>query len=140
KGTAHPSGGSRSIFAPHDELRDHRVVENRDVEAGFDSAVVADAGPGRRTQIEYSPRRWQKVIVGVFCVDAALNRVAVRDQQSIGVRLGQVETFTLREPDLPAHEIEAGHHLSNRMLNLQARVHLEKVEPAILVEEELDGA
>jgi hypothetical protein len=34
--------------------------------------------------------------------------------------------FSTGDPDLPAHEIDAGHHLRHRMLDLQAGVHLEK--------------
>ena len=32
-------------------------------------------------------------------------------------------------PQLRVHEVDAGHHLGHRMLHLQARVHLEEVEP-----------
>ena len=45
-----------------------------------------------------------------------------------------------RDPQLPLHEIDARHHLRDRMLDLQARVHLEEVELAVLVEQELDRA
>ncbi len=38
------------------------------------------------------------------------------------------------------HQIEAGHHLGDRMLDLQPRVHLEEIEAAVLVEQELDRA
>ncbi len=41
--------------------------------------------------------------------------------------------------DLLAHEIDAGHHLGDRMLDLDAGVHLDEIELAVLVEE-LDGA
>ena len=42
--------------------------------------------------------------------------------------------------NLPAHEIESGHRFRDRMLDLQPRVHLEKVEAAVFVEQELDRA
>ena len=45
-----------------------------------------------------------------------------------------------RDADLPGDEIEASDHLGDRMLDLQAGVHFEKVEVAILVEEKLDRA
>ena len=38
------------------------------------------------------------------------------------------------------HQVDAGHHLGDRMLDLQPRVHLEEVEAAVLVEQELDRA
>ena len=51
-----------------------------------------------------------------------------------------VEPLAARDADLPLHEVDAGHHLRDRMLDLQPRVHLEEVERAILVEQELDRA
>ena len=51
-----------------------------------------------------------------------------------------VEPLAARDPDLPLHEVDAGHHLGDRMLDLQPRVHLEEVERAVLVEQELDRA
>ena len=44
------------------------------------------------------------------------------------------------DSNLLLHEIDAGHHLRDRMLDLQPRVHLEEVELAALVEQELDRA
>ena len=50
----------------------------------------------------------------------------------------QIESLAARQANLPGHEVDAGHHLSDRMLDLQARVHLEEVEAAVLVEQKLD--
>ena len=44
------------------------------------------------------------------------------------------------DPDLLAHEVEAGDHLGHRVLDLEARVHLHEVEAAVGVEQELEGA
>ena len=44
------------------------------------------------------------------------------------------------DPYLPADQIDTGHHLGDRVLDLQSRVHLEEVEPTTLVEQELDRA
>ena len=43
------------------------------------------------------------------------------------------------DADLLDDEVEPGDHLGHRMLHLQARVHLDEEELAVLVEE-LDGA
>ena len=43
------------------------------------------------------------------------------------------------DADLLDDQVEPGDHLGHRMLHLQARVHLDEVELAVLVEE-LDGA
>ena len=58
-------------------------------------------------------------------------------QQPLGI---EIEPLAARDADLPADEIEAGHHLGDRMLDLQPRVHLEEIEAAVLVEQELDRA
>ena len=47
--------------------------------------------------------------------------------------------IAVREADLLAHEIETGHHLGHRVLDLDARVHLHEVEAAVLVEQELES-
>ena len=38
------------------------------------------------------------------------------------------QPLAARDADLPVHQVEAGHHLGHRMLDLQPRVHLEEVE------------
>jgi hypothetical protein len=45
----------------------------------------------------------------------------------------------LRHVDLEPNEVEPGDSLRHRVLHLEARVHLEEPEPAVLVEEELGG-
>ena len=45
-----------------------------------------------------------------------------------------------RDANLPLHEVDAGHELGDRMLDLEARVHLEEVELAVAVEQELARA
>ena len=47
------------------------------------------------------------------------------------------QAFAARDPDLPADQVEAGDHLGHRMLDLQPGVHLEEVERALGVEQEL---
>ena len=43
-----------------------------------------------------------------------------------------------RDVELCAHEIDAGHELRHRMLDLQARVHLEEVKLPFRRDDELD--
>ncbi|MNC91474.1 hypothetical protein D3C83_77450 [compost metagenome] len=45
-----------------------------------------------------------------------------------------------RDAKLPFHQVEAGHGLRHRVLDLQARVHLHEVERAACFDDELDGA
>ena len=44
------------------------------------------------------------------------------------------------DADLLLHEIDAGEHLGDRMLDLNARVHLHEVERSVFVEQHLDRA
>ena len=53
--------------------------------------------------------------------------------------LGEVEGLARGDADLPGDEVEAGDELGDRVLDLEAGVHLEEEELAVLVEE-LDGA
>ena len=53
--------------------------------------------------------------------------------------LGKPDRLSGRHPELQRYEVESRHHLGDRMLDLQPRVHLEEVELAALIEE-LDGA
>ena len=59
-----------------------------------------------------------------------------------GQRAGgiEVEPLAARDANLPLHQIDVGHHLGDRVLDLQPRVHLEEIERPVLVQEKLDGA
>ncbi len=48
------------------------------------------------------------------------------------------ELLAARDPDLLLHQIDSSEHFSNRMLDLDAGVHLHEVERLVLVEEHLD--
>ena len=82
------------------------------------------------------PGRREEVVVGIFGVDAALDRMAAQ----LDVFLRERQLLAGGDVHLQVHEIEAGDEFRDRMLHLQARVHLEEVEVAILVDQELDGA
>ena len=55
------------------------------------------------------------------------------------VELG-AERLPFGDADLRLHEIDAGDQLGDRVLDLQAGVHLQEVEVAVAVEQELAGA
>ena len=137
EGAAHALNGVLARVAPRDQLRDHRIVEDRHLAAFVGAAVVAHAGPLRHAQPLDAPRRRQEAVVGILRVDAAFDRVRLRVEQRFGI---EIEALASRDANLPLHQVDAGHHLGDRMLDLQARVHLEEVERAVLVEQELDRA
>ena len=72
---------------------------------------------------------------GILGIDAALDGVAVEGD----VVLREGERRAGGDADLLAHQIDAGDHLGHRMLDLQAGVHLDEIELAVL-EQELDRA
>ena len=55
------------------------------------------------------------------------------------VVLGERQRQARGHPDLLGDQVDARHHLGDRVLDLEAGVHLEEEELAVLVEE-LDGA
>src|SRR6185436_11603186 len=53
----------------------------------------------------------------------------------LDVFLPERELFPGGDADLLLHEIDPGHHLGHRMLDLDPRVHLDEEELAVFVEE-----
>ena len=73
---------------------------------------------------------------GIFRIDAAFDGMAFEHdvllrRMSSGAAGG--------DADLLAHDVDAGDRFGDRMLDLQARVHLDEIEAAVLVQE-FDGA
>ena len=71
----------------------------------------------------------------MFGDDPAFDGVTA--QHDVG--LGQGHRLAGGDPDLLADEIDAADHLADRVFDLQARVHLDEMKFAVLVQE-LDGA
>src|SRR5690606_33775941 len=74
-----------------------------------------------------------EVLEGVLGVDAELDGVAAWFDSI------ESELLAGGDAELPLDEVDAGHHLGDRVLHLEPGVHLEEVEVAVLVDEELDG-
>ena len=74
--------------------------------------------------------------LGILGVDAALDRVAGERH----VALLERQPLARRDPDLLLDDVDAGDELGDRVLDLDARVHLEEVEVALVVEQELERA
>ncbi len=123
-----------AVAAMDDQLADQRVVVRRDRVAGIDGAVQAHAETARR--VIAGDLAWRGAEgCRVLGVDAALDGVAVE----FHVLLLHRKLRAIGDADLFAHKINAGDHLRDRMLDLQARVHFDEIEFAVLVEI-LDGA
>src|SRR4029077_8622525 len=96
--------------------------------------IDADAGAAGDVKRRDAARR-RRELPRVLRVDAALDRVTL--QHDVALLPG--ELLPERDADLLLHDVDAADHLGHRVLDLHARVHLDEVEIAVLVEE-LDGA
>ena len=123
-----------AVGAVDDELRDHRVVERRDLAALDDPAVHAHAWAGRLAVVRDPPGRGQEPARDVLGVDPALERVAGEPH----VLLAERERLARGDQDLLAHEVDPGHELRHGVLDLDARVHLEEEVLALAREQPLD--
>ncbi len=127
-----------AILAPGDDLGDHRVVERRHRVALPHPGIDPGDLRRRETQPVQRPGLRQEVALGVFGVKPRLDRMAVPDQ----ILLMPRQCLAGRHAQLPFDEVEARHRLGHRMLDLEPRVHLDKVELAGGVRrgDEFDGA
>src|SRR3546814_5736988 len=88
---------------------------------------------GRLEALHRARRRHEGV--GIFGVDAALDRVAADHD----VFLPDRQLLAAGDQQLLAHQVDAGDPLGHRVLDLDAGVHLDEVEAAVL-EQELERA
>src|ERR1700730_8489683 len=72
----------------------------------------------------------------ILGIDAALDGVPAK----LDVFLLGAEGLARGDPDLLADDVDAGKHLGDRVLHLDAGVHLDEVEGAVVRDEELDGS
>ena len=100
----------------------------------IDGGIDAHAESARRMIVHDLARRGPERD-RIFRIDAAFDGVAVE----LHVALRQFELAAGGDADLLEHEIDVGDHLGHGMLDLDARVHLDEIELAVLVEK-LDRA
>ena len=73
----------------------------------------------------------------IFGVDSALHGVAAHHH----IGLAPAQGLTTRHAQLLLHQVHAGDHLSDRVLDLDAGVHLQKIKCLrVLVHDEFHGA
>lgn len=73
----------------------------------------------------------RRELVRILGVDAALDGVTLQDD----VLLAEAQLFIGCHADLLLHDVDAGDHFRDRVLDLHARVHLDEVELAVLIQE-----
>ena len=78
----------------------------------------------------------QETGVGVFSIQAHFDGVPVQ----LDLLLRQRQGLASGHGDLPRDQVQAGDALGHRVLDLQPRVHLQEIEMAVAVQQELDRA
>src|SRR5690242_1957914 len=118
----------------HDELAGKAIVIGRDAIAGVDRRVETYAKPAWR--MELGDRAWRRLEgERALGIDAAFDGAP----GECDVLLFQFERAAGSDADLFAHDVDARQRLRHGMLDLQARVHLDEIEVAVL-EQKLDRA
>ena len=132
----HAGDRTVAIDVVDDQLRDHRVVEPADLVPRLDPRVDADSRPRRLAICADPPRRGQKPLRDVLGVDPALDRMPAKHD----VVLRERQRLARGHEHLLAHEVEPRHRLGDRVLDLDARVHLHEEVLAFGREQTLDRA
>ena len=131
---AQPRQGLVTVAAVGDDLGDHRVEVGGDRVALSDARVDPDARTGGEVEQRDTSRGGGEVTVGVLGVEPRLDGVAPLD------RTRSLQATAVRDVDLQLDEVRVGRRLGDRVLHLEAGVHLEEGEELLgRVVEELDG-
>ena len=130
-----PKGATDShvpVPTPDHELADQIVVVLADLVTRLVAAVEPNAEAVRHPESVDPARTGQERPAGrVFGVDPHLDGVTGDGD----VVLAEVQWFARGDPELLFDEVQPGHQLGHRMLDLEAGVHFEVVEGPVLVEE-----
>ena len=136
QGAEHASPGVFAVLAPHDQLGHQVVVELADGVALFVAGVGAGGvAVGPPEPGDGAGRRKEPPLGRVLGVDAALDGVAA----ALDVVLTEWQRLARCDAQLVLDKIDSDDELGDRVLYLQAGVHLQEEEVAVL-KQELDGA
>ena len=113
-----------------------RVVVGGDSVAVIEQGVHPHAGTAGEMQELRGPWAGTEVGCGIFSIDPALDGVPGEGYLFLSEGEGQAGG----NAQLLPHQIQAGDHLGDRVLYLDAGVHLDEIELPLLVQHELDGA
>jgi hypothetical protein len=132
KRAPHPCYRHLAGAVMNDEFGDQRIVVRRNKPSRIRRGVNAHAGPAGQVHCGDQSRRgyvgeWR---LGVY---SALYRMAVEDN----VFLIELKPLSRCNQNLFAHQVGVRHELGYRMLDLNAGVHLHKIEVVILIQQKL---
>src|SRR5712691_5757372 len=131
----HSCYSSRTVFPVDNHFSDHWVVILCDFIATLNAAVNAYAWPFWLNETCYRTCGGQEILAGVFCVEAHLDGVSARTD----LLLGEVERLTGSNQQLMSNEVYTCDTFGDRVLNLQARIHLKKIEMFICIKHKFYG-
>jgi hypothetical protein len=129
EGAAQPHQGFIAIAAVDDQLADQRVIIWGDPISRIDGAIDPDPQTAGRMIVDYLTRRRPKTC-RMFGIYPALDRMALEDD----VFLGKTQRCAGGNLDLLIDEINTGNHFRDRMLDLNTRIHLNKVELVVFIQ------
>ena len=137
--------GVVELARPGADLHEQRIVVGRDDGAAVSRCRRRGERRSRRANGRSGDGRnpGVKLLVGIFRGDAALERVAVERNVLLRRKADRllVELVPLRDQNLAAHQIDAGHHFGDGVLHLNARIDFDEEEFAgVGVDQEFDGA
>src|SRR5436190_20343621 len=134
----HPAACDRggAVGAPDDELAEERIVERRHLVPAEQVRIHAHARTTRRVVALDETGARPEFMLRVLGIDPELDGMALHPD----IGLAEAERLTGRDPDLDGHHVEAGHHLGDRVLDLDPAVDLDEVEVSGRVDQELERA
>jgi len=107
-----------------DHLCQQGIVKPHDLQAGPNRAVDPDARTARQQHVAHPAGPRQKPLLGIFSRDPALDRVA----GDAHTALANWQRRACGNRELQRHEVDPGHHLGHRMLDLQSGVDLQEIK------------
>src|SRR5688572_23809563 len=132
----HPPQCRGAVRGMRNDLGHQRVIVRRNPGARGNMRIYPYTRTGRPSRLGDDPRAWTEVAGGILGVHSALDRAA--SPSDIG--LLQAKTVAAGDRDLLGDQVHPGDDLGHRMLDLDPRVHLEKVKRLLLVDQELHRA
>ena len=131
----HAGDGLLPLLGPHDQLGDHGIVVDRHLVTRAEPAVQPYAGSPGLAQARDHADRGHELRIGVFGGDAAFQGRAGQPH----VFLPEGQGHARGDFDLPPDQVLARSQFRDRVLYLEAGVHLEEIEPPVPVHDELHG-
>src|SRR5581483_10934337 len=135
-GAAHPLDSIAARRRPNGEFGEQWIIFEGHCPTRVGAAIDPNTRSGGLDVVRELAGTREEIVRRILGVNAALNCRAV----PANILLAKREALSGGYADLPLNQVDAGHPLGDRMLYLQAGVHLEKVEIALLISEKFQGS